>query len=322
MERILESRKAFDLSRYQKSEGFNRKALERDTAALVIESSGNIHSFFLAHLSNGLVVNPSLDKTRDVKDFYSDETPQTQKEKIAGLIIRQALVDEEPGTVLAWVSPPGGEFNYQEGRFEIGKVREILGVKVLQSYGIPLKDVTPEYCEKLFLMLEEFSDKPSQQIKAPEDLRDKISIFLPPQNSNWVNFLSSTFPELSVLFEKISHGEAHHLKMKALKDAREESKKVLNDAKVSKEDLLHRGARIENGMEERGWNLSRGGCGVLNRDLLSMQNKSLFGMVKIVRQEDEYGSLNFECPYCHRINTREPHKLLSNCKHCGENVKC
>src|SRR4030042_6015421 len=113
-------RKAFDLTRYPEG---NLKPIERDAAALVIESSGNIHSFFLALLPDSTVVNPALSKTKDVTNFYSDETLQSTKEKQAGLKIRQALIDEPEGTIFAWVSPPEGEFDYKEARFEIGRVR-------------------------------------------------------------------------------------------------------------------------------------------------------------------------------------------------------
>ncbi len=38
---------------------------------------------------------------------------------------------------------------------------------------------------------------------------------------------------------------------------------------------------------------------------------------------DEYGSLNFDCPGCMSINTREPGKLLPNCKECNMEIpKC
>lgn len=43
---------------------------------------------------------------------------------------------------------------------------------------------------------------------------------------------------------------------------------------------------------------------------------------QIFSGEDEYGSLQFECPHCHKINTRYPHVLLEKCLHCKENVKC
>ena len=38
-------------------------------------------------------------------------------------------------------------------------------------------------------------------------------------------------------------------------------------------------------------------------------------------ETDEYGSLHFLCKYGHR-NTRAPHKLIPNCKHCGVSVGC
>lgn len=39
---------------------------------------------------------------------------------------------------------------------------------------------------------------------------------------------------------------------------------------------------------------------------------------------DEYGPLQFECPHCHRINKRQPHKLLEKCQHedCKKDVRC
>ena len=112
MERILDSRKAFKLDRYQQSGFLNQRALERDAAALVIEGSGNIHGFFFA-VQGDLVINPSLSKTKDVSNFYAGDSPQTLKETQVGLKIKKALLEEQVGTIIAWVSPPGGEFNYK-----------------------------------------------------------------------------------------------------------------------------------------------------------------------------------------------------------------
>lgn len=41
-------------------------------------------------------------------------------------------------------------------------------------------------------------------------------------------------------------------------------------------------------------------------------------------ESDQHGSLEFECPHegCHKVNRREPGKLLENCQHCGRSVKC
>lgn len=305
MERILESRKAFALNRYKTEKGFNTRGLERDTAALVIETGGFIHSFFLAVLPDGSVINPGINKTKDVESYYSDETLQTRDEKVAGLKIRQAVKDEPADTLVAWISPPGGEFDYKEGRFEIGRVRELLGIKILQCYGIPMKEVTPDYCESLFLMLEEFSDKSSQNINSPDDLRDKISIFNSADNSFWLDFLSHALPEMSEIFAKIKDGEVHHLKMKAIKDAKEEIKKEFEDVEISKKNLISTGARIEWGMQSRGWDLSGGGCGYLNSDLIGMQNVGFFGTTLFFGSEARPMFVK-KCPYC----DKEYNKIL------------
>lgn len=304
MERILESRKAYDLNRYKENGCFNIRGLERDTAALVIEASGKIHSFFLALLPDGTVVNPTISKTRDVSSFYADDSPQTKKEKEAGLKIRNALINEQVDTICAWISPPEGEFDYKEGRLEIGRIRKILGIKIIQSYGIPLKKVTPEYCESLFLKLEEFSTKPSQNINSPEDLRNKISIFNTPDGNSWIDFLIIVFPELKDNLNKIKNGKVHRLKMKAIEDARIEVKKEFQSDVIPKGNLTNIGARIERGMIKRGWSLEGRICGFLNMDF-EILNSGFFGMAKIKNERNERKA-----------------KFVKNCPFCGKEYNC
>lgn len=45
-------------------------------------------------------------------------------------------------------------------------------------------------------------------------------------------------------------------------------------------------------------------------------------LVVSLTQKDKYGPLTFSCPYCDKTNEREYNQLLTNCKHCGENVRC
>lgn len=40
------------------------------------------------------------------------------------------------------------------------------------------------------------------------------------------------------------------------------------------------------------------------------------------KTSDKYGSLDFDCPHCHRKNTRPRNKLIPNCKHCYKDVSC
>lgn len=50
----------------------------------------------------------------------------------------------------------------------------------------------------------------------------------------------------------------------------------------------------------------------------SMENSAF----NVFAGRDEFGSLQFKCPHCHKINTRERGKLLSQCQHCREDVRC
>lgn len=55
---------------------------------------------------------------------------------------------------------------------------------------------------------------------------------------------------------------------------------------------------------------------------LSFSNSAAsFGLTS-VSESDRYGSLEFECPKCKRVNRRTHNQLQSNCQHCGVNVKC
>ena len=38
--------------------------------------------------------------------------------------------------------------------------------------------------------------------------------------------------------------------------------------------------------------------------------------------QDQYGSLEFKCPTCSATNRRQSGVLISNCQHCGANVRC
>lgn len=38
--------------------------------------------------------------------------------------------------------------------------------------------------------------------------------------------------------------------------------------------------------------------------------------------EDQYGSLEFDCPHCHKNNTRPYGQLIPNCRHCHKDVSC
>lgn len=51
---------------------------------------------------------------------------------------------------------------------------------------------------------------------------------------------------------------------------------------------------------------------------------SPFSVSEFSTETDDYGSLTFRCPHeeCRLINKRLKNKLISNCQHCGKDVRC
>jgi len=45
-------------------------------------------------------------------------------------------------------------------------------------------------------------------------------------------------------------------------------------------------------------------------------------LIRSIGNEDQYGSLEFSCPKCGATNIRPFGRLISNCKHCGGDVRC
>lgn len=69
--------------------------------------------------------------------------------------------------------------------------------------------------------------------------------------------------------------------------------------------------------------------GFLGENSISCAGNSTFlssiesnSSIHIFSREDEYGSLDFECPSCGATNTRPIGQLISNCQHCGADVRC
>jgi hypothetical protein len=340
MERL--QRKALNLQSYSDSDGFsfNTRGLIADTAALATEvgthrpAEERVHQTLEA-VVNGIVVNFTVNKEKDVLEMFEKNSP----ESVGGGKIVKTLLEEEEGTLFAWLSPPGQLRNYdgktceyEEGRIRIGIVREKMGFKILESYGIPT-DFEPEVYLNMFYKLQEFSDKEGQTPKNPNDLRDKIVVFKSPtgnkNRTDWLDFLSSNdaLPELDSVFESIKSGKVGELNRKAKREAREEIQKVLPELKkveihINEIDAIRIGALIERGMINRGWDMISKICGMLNSNLLNQQGLFLqVGMVDgriSVGLSDQFGPLEFTCPECNYPNKREPGKFVETC----QNTKC
>ena len=72
--------------------------------------------------------------------------------------------------------------------------------------------------------------------------------------------------------------------------------------------LQTRGGCAGGGSRSRGWNFGQ-------RVINGSESLNLAG-------EDEYGSLEFPCPKCNRVNIRPRGQLIKNCQHCKADTSC
>lgn len=82
------------------------------------------------------------------------------------------------------------------------------------------------------------------------------------------------------------------------------------DARLVAQEMNQRGLIGENSVS----------CGGSSKSL-SLESNSLTIDIRN-GLEDQYGSLDFPCPHCGAINTRPFGQLISNCQHCGGDVRC
>jgi len=79
----------------------------------------------------------------------------------------------------------------------------------------------------------------------------------------------------------------------------------------------------ENFWREIAFLKSRAGCSTGISSAAIMPAVSSSGSGILTAESDHYGSLEFYCPRCHKINRRPKGKLIPNCQHCGTtDVRC
>ena len=254
---------------------------------------------------------------------YGDKTELDQREKQAGLIIRNRLLCEPEGTVNAWISPSGGPENYEEGRITVGVSKRVNGLMVLDSYGIPT-NFTAE--ANLFQAWRLAEHSPyDYKLDYPEDLRDQVIIFKPPNGDSPWQILRDAIP-LNEAWDAIESKSVKQLKVELDNDAAEVVHKVmpLIEGAQTQMDYIRAGAQAEQLMQQKHGRALSGVCGSTNSDILnrnsytfSFNRVSTAGVVETIHTER--GRRVENCGNCGRgIN-----KLIKKgyqCK-CGEVYK-
>lgn len=286
----VKQRLAFDQRAYLSHGEVDTHALTNDAKALGLEADPTkpVHVRIVRTvevlLPDGSIVQPRLDKTRDVvNSFYipkPNDSKQDRQEKQSGTIFSQTTHHPD-GTVALWVSPEGGEHNYTETRLRVAVKRTVLGYSVIETYGIPLVDVNPVGLVNLFNILQEFTFSEPKTVTSPDELRAEVLHISAPDDSKGIDFLSKVIPQDIVppeVWRDIKNGTVTQYNRKALHHARQIVKKLHNLVDMSKtyglEQSIVLGSLLEVELIKAGYNIKDGVCGILNLKLLSAQTNS------------------------------------------------
>lgn len=264
---------AFALNRYRT---FKSGPIAKDLASLVVESSNceplslRVNPFYLKIIGDK-VVNPDLGEG-DVSNYYNLDT----KEGRAGLKIREVLLHESDGTISVWISPPGGEENYFEGRIVVGINRG----DNMESYGICTK-FNPKECLEIARNL-------GLEIEDPEKLREDV-IIIKDELNPW-DYLRKKIP-LDEVWDSIASGEVYIHKQEVIKYATIVTNILEPFLKymVGKWEQIVVGAWLEKLMMSFGYKIMGGVCGILNSEILGKVASLSGEIVKFVKNCGQCG---------------------------------
>lgn len=275
-----------------------RSAIVHDLATRIIEEDHdkNRVSVVNLHALNNSLIDNSRPNSGDVGRQFVDNDVETVA---AGNMFARIL--ERPGKICTvWISPPGGQHNYEEGRLIIafgqsGQITEY----VLRT------DYSPE--ENLYMaqLLSGFAEE-NLCPKTAEGLRSAVfTLPLDQQNPDriWCT-LEAIFPHPG--WEKITSGKAEKEMAKLAKQMEPVVEKILSLQRqaVTAVDYLRVGAMAEQLVRSMGYAIGGGGCGISNSAALTQ----LF----FTRAEISPGG---------GIISVEGSKYIRNCGNCGATLE-
>ena len=312
---------ALDLRRYNTPEKLG--SLVNDTASLSIEASETelprVNPSFFVKKGDDYVIAPGKDR-RDVMEMFvpnDDATSAAEK-------IREMLINDDHNNTYVWISPSG---DWPETRIQVGAKMTTKGRKYdyLKRYDISTK-LTPIDCLNIAQLLVSISNVNDIFPVSPEDLKDMVIKLSIPLDQNPFSVLSSLIklPEKDV-WKSILKGEAERNKAKAIKAAVVATQLIRNNPNVIYTSPIEYGAYIETMMAQEGFGMDpeRFGCGSSNIESFGFGGLSYVETTTMsLNHKDRYGTLKFRCPKCDVVNTRQIDQLLTNCQHCGSDVRC
>ena len=316
----IPQRKLLDLERYSHQKTYDIQSLANDLAATAIEvdktkkPENRVWRVRIYQAENDSFLNwPN--KVKDVRDQYSTKSEFDAKETYAGLEILKFLDEENVNEMFAWISPPTPQIEfYDETRLQIGVIKEKMGFKFIEYYGIPI-NLDAQNCLNLFHFIQHHSRSDTKPLNAkhPDELRSKIirNVGCSSDSENWINFWKSILPAYSSIWESIENGSIEKNMRKVRIDARESVKSEAENIKYaahhSPQTLIYEGARIEMHMMAKGHKIVSSSCGVSNMDLITQTQRLFSSFISVnpnEKSKDTWVWTNGNCivPGCGKKN--------------------
>jgi hypothetical protein len=313
---MSERRRAFDLTSYIRADGsFDMVAALGDAAAVAVETNvgkpeyQRIWPYTLVALPDDRVVqlkpNGKLGDT-DVRNFLNYKTSLDRIESAVANERIERMLDEPCGTIMVWVSPPGGPLDYDGGRIDLGFVKTIKGIRMMASYGI-VATFEKERYRYIGWGLEEFSGQKLGDGDPREELRRKLFVIQPPAGMKPVDLLREVIPAEQI-WDGVESDKAIKQQEEAIRMAYQvwEMNRELIGQRIAEGNYVAAENILVAGMRERGYAMASGPCGVFSID---MGNGSFIEIKLLPYKFDKVGF----CKRCH-----EHRKLVCGyCKDCG-----
>jgi len=258
------------------------------------------------------IIEPDLG-AKDISAFYVYETKIDERESSAGIRMRKAVIEGIPDTAMVWISPSGGESDYQEGRIVI-QINDSSGA---DCYGICLPESFTKFLEVSERLTDFLKIDPVLEVEKLRETPFLVSV----SEEEFFYLMKEVMPEFDELWDYISSGNAKSRKGKVYRDAQWVAKRVrpMIASARTRVDFIMAGATAEQLMVSRGHKIGASSCGVRNIDLLSSSSPLSASLsIRPGTASETFGGKKFikNCGNCGKKLNRQM-KAGDKCPFCG-----
>jgi len=218
-------------------------------------------------------------------------------------------VDQNDQGVLAWVSPPSPEV-YPVSKIIISEIETKGGQKQLFNRAM-IFDLDAKKCLKFAQDLTNYSQ--NRPLLSHLDEVRSTPLILNTQNISWIHILEELIDDPK-LWQMVKTGEDQRIKEETLVQVRAVYQRLYDHSLPAEDAAIMLGEMRGNKPDS---------CPVTFKTGTAFQICCCSSMlIGSSFESDQYGSLEFECQKCNKVNRRPKGELIGNCQHCHADVTC